>query len=90
MNLFCFRPYKNQLLNILDAAILLIMLLVVNLNNFTFTESTTAGLIYTLLCIPLLPPLGMGFRKLLVYLKMKFQKSDGIGIRYPGINERYH
>ena len=90
MNLFCFRPYKNQLLNILDAAILLILLLVVNLNNFTFTKSTTVGLICTLSIIPLLLLLGMGFKKLLVYLKVKFQKSDGIGIHHPGINERYH
>ena len=90
MNLFCFHPYKNQLLNILDVAILLIMLLVVNLNNFTFTKSATAGLIYTLLLIPLLLLLGVGFKKLLVSLKMKLQKSNGIGIHHSGINERYH
>ena len=86
MSLFCFHPYKNHLLNILDAAILLIMLLVVNLNNFNFSKSTTAGLIYILLFIPLLLLLGIGFQKLLVSLKMKFQKSKDI--HHPGINER--
>ena len=90
MSLFCLRPYKNQLLNILDVAILLIMLLVVNLNNYTFTKSTTAGLIYTLLLIPLLLLLGIGFKKLLVSLRMKFQKPNEIGIHHLGINERYH
>ena len=86
MSHVCFHPYKNHFLNVLDAAILLTMLLVVNLNSFSFSKSTTAGLIYTLLFIPLLLLLGIGFKKLLASLKMRFQKSNGI--RHPGINER--
>ena len=72
------QPYKKHVLNVLDAAILLTMLLVVNLNNFNFSRSTIAGLAYTLLFIPFLLLLGVGFRKLLLSLKMKFQTSDGV------------
>ena len=72
------QPYKKHILNILDTAILLTMLLVINLNNYNFSRSTIAGLIYTLLFIPLLLLLGMRFRKLLLFLKMKILKSNGI------------
>ena len=70
----CFRPYKKHVLNVLDTIILLNMLLVVNLNNFNFTESTTVGLVYTLLFIPLLLLVGLGFAKPLNALKVKWQK----------------
>ena len=77
MNHVCFQPYKKRVLNTLDAAILLIMLLVVNLNNFNFSQPATVGLIYTLLLIPLLTLFGIGFKQLLKSLKAKFWKSNG-------------
>ena len=68
MNHAFFHPYKKHLVNVLDAAILLTMLLIVNLNNFNFTKSVTAGLVYTLLFIPLFLLFGTGFTS----LKTKF------------------
>ena len=52
--------------------ILLTILLIVNLNNFDFSKSTTTGLIYTLLFIPLFLLFGVGFTKLFMSLKLKF------------------
>jgi len=86
MNHICFQPYKKYLLNILDAVILLTMVLVVNLNTHDFSKSATAGLIYTLLFIPLLLLFGISFNKLLVFLKIKFQKFNGTPNQV--INER--
>jgi len=76
MNHVFFQPYKKYLLNALDAAILSTMLLVVNLNNFDFSKSTTAGLIYTLLFIPLLLLFGIGSTKLFMSFKMKFRNLN--------------
>ena len=83
MNHVCFRPYKKQLLNVLDAAVLLTMLLVVNLNNVDFSKSAITGLIYTLLFIPLLLVFGLGFSKLFLSFKAKF-----IAIHNPGTIQR--
>ena len=76
MNHIVLRPYKKHLLNVLDTAILLTILLIVNLNNFDFSKSATTGLIYTLLFIPLFLLFGVGFTKLLVSLKMKFTNTS--------------
>jgi len=73
INHICFWPYKKHVLNVLDTAILLTTLLIVNLNNVDFTESTTSGLIYTLLFIPLLLLFGIGFTKPVRALKMKWK-----------------
>ena len=73
INQLCFRPYKKHVLNVLDTAILLIVLLVVNLNNFDFPEATTVGLVCTLLFIPLLLLLGVGFAKPIEALRVKWQ-----------------
>ena len=73
MNHVLFWPYKKHLLNVLDAAILLTMLLVVNLNNFDFSKTAMTGLTYTLLIIPLLLLFGIGFAKLLIIIKMKIK-----------------
>ena len=73
INQLCFRPYKKHVLNVLDTAILLTVLLVVNLNNFDFPEATTVGLVCTLLFIPLLLLTGVGFAKPIAALKMKWQ-----------------
>ena len=68
MNHICFRPYKNNALNILDTVVLLIMLLIVSLNNFNFSESATIGLFLTLILIPMLLLLIFGFKGLIVKL----------------------
>ena len=70
------QPYKKHVLNVLDAAILLTMLLVVNVDNSDFSKSATAGLIYTLLLIPLILLCGKGFKELLKLLQMKVHTSD--------------
>ena len=76
INHISLQPYKKQMLNVLDAAILLTMLLTVNLNNFDFSEHTTAILIYILLFIPLILLCGIGFRKLLSILYMIYEKFN--------------
>ena len=73
INQLCFRPYKKHIINVLDTAILLTVLLIVNLNNFDFPEATTVGLVCTLLFIPLLLLVGVGLAKPFTALKMKWQ-----------------
>ena len=75
MNHVLLWPYKETLVNVLDTLILLTMVLVVNLNNVDFSESATAGLIYTLLFTPLALLLGIGFSKLVVFLKIKYNTT---------------
>ena len=61
------QPYKNDLLNKLDTAVLLIMLLIVNLNAFDyFSTSAIEGLAITLMFAPLLILFGFTVRKYLV------------------------
>ena len=59
------QPYKNDILNMLDATILLIMLLIVNLNSFTFSTSTTAGITVGLVVAPFLLIFGIKAKKAL-------------------------
>lgn len=68
LNHICFQPYKNNTVNILDTIVLLIMLLIVNLNNFNFSESAKVGLVVTLILLPLLILLTIGFKGLMVKL----------------------
>ena len=75
INYACWWPYKKRMLNVLDVAILFIMLLLtVTLNNTKFSKSTTAGFIYILVFIPVLLLFGMGFKKL---FNLKLQKCHG-------------
>ena len=71
-----FQPYRKRVLNVLDAAILLTTLLVVNLNNPDFSESAITRLIYTLLFIPLILLCGIAFKELLNFLQAKVKKSN--------------
>ena len=59
------QPYKNDTLNMLDTTILLNMLLIVNLNSFSFFTSTTAGVTISLVMAPLLLLFGMKAKKAL-------------------------
>ena len=59
------QPYKNDILNVIDASILLNMLLIVNLNSFTFSTSATAGITVSLVIAPLLLFFGMKIKKIL-------------------------
>ena len=79
MNHIFFWPYKKYLLNVLDAAILLTILLVVNLSNFDFSKPAMTGLTYTFLFIPLFLLFGIGFAKLLIILKMKIRGTPNQG-----------
>ena len=60
-----FQPYKNVTLNMIDTTILLNMLLIVNLNSFSFSTSTTAGIAITLVIAPLLLFIGIKAEKTL-------------------------
>ena len=79
MNHILLWPYKKMVVNVLDAAILLTMLLVVNLNNVDFSETATTALIYTLVFTPLILLFGISFAKLVVYLKMKYNGNSSQG-----------
>ena len=81
INHVSFQPYKKQVLNVLDAAILLTMLLVVNLNNFDYSQPAMAGLIYTLLFIPMTLLFGIGIKK--------FFQTNFHSITNPCTPERY-
>ena len=72
-------PYKNVVVNVLDAAILLAMLLLVNLNNVDFSESATTALTYIILFTPLGLLFGIVFAKLVMYLKMKYNGTFSYG-----------
>ena len=49
-----FQPYQNELLNALDGVMLLIMVLVVNINTFTFLQDATTEVSVILVILPLL------------------------------------
>ena len=60
------QPYKKKLVNGLDGAILLVLVLVVNLNTFTFLSSISSQLSVVLLILPLFLLSLIGIRKLLI------------------------
>ena len=68
MNHICFQSYKNNATNMLDTVVLLIMLLIVSINNFNFSESATVGLVLTLILLPMLLLLTIEFKGLVVKL----------------------
>ena len=68
MNHICFQPYKNNAINMLDTLVLLIMLLIVSINNFNFSESATVGLVLTLILLPMLLLLTIELNGLVVKL----------------------
>ena len=49
-----FQPYQNELLNALDGVMLLVMVLVVNINTFTFLQHATTEISVILVILPLL------------------------------------
>ena len=49
-----FQPYHNELLNALDGVMLLVMVLVVNINTFTFLQDATTEMSVILVVLPLL------------------------------------
>ena len=48
------KPYKSDTLNTLDGIILLTMVLVVNLNSFTFSRNSTVTIVVIMMIFPLL------------------------------------
>ncbi|XP_065899357.1 uncharacterized protein [Dysidea avara] len=63
------RPYKNDILNILDTMILLILLLVVNPSAFSFSQSSVTRIIVTLMLFSLCLVLAFG-----IYVFLKHHK----------------
>ena len=49
-----FQPYQNELLNALDGVMLLVMVLVVNINTFTFLQDATTEISVILVILPFL------------------------------------
>ena len=48
------KPYKTDTLNVLDGIILMTMILVINLNSFTFSRNITVTLVVIMVLFPLL------------------------------------
>ena len=69
------QPYKKKLVNGLDGAILLTLVLVVNLNTFSFLSSVSSELSVVLIIFPLLLLSSIGIRKLIIRCYDKKKKS---------------
>ena len=69
------QPYKKKLVNGLDGAILLILVLVVNLNTFTFLSSISSQLSIVLIIFPLFLLCLIAIRKLLIRCYNKKRKT---------------
>ena len=65
----CIKPYKNETLNVQDGIILLTIVLVSNLNSFTFPTSTTDIIVVILVTFPLLLSCLIYGRKFLSLIK---------------------
>ena len=69
------QPYKKKLVNGLDEAILLTLVLVVNLNTFSFLSSVSSQLSVVLIILPLLLLSLIGIRKLIIRCYNQKKKS---------------
>ena len=69
------QPYKKKLVNGLDEAILLTLVLVVTLNTFSFLSSVSSELSVVLIILPLLLLSSIGIRKLIIRCYNKQKKS---------------
>ena len=69
------QPYKKKLVNGLDGAILLTLVLVVNLNTFSFLSSVSSELSVVLIILPLLLLSSIVIRKLIIRCYNKKKKS---------------
>ena len=80
------QPYKSDILNLIDTILLLNMLLIVNLNFFSFSTLSTSGFIISLVITPLLLLIGMKaknalklgitIKKLTKYLVKKLHQTN--------------
>jgi len=70
------QPYKNDFLNALDGVILLTLVLVVNVNTFTFLSSATPEIISILVVFPLLLFCITGIKTLIIYWRLKRRRPD--------------
>jgi len=50
----CVQPYKSTTLNVIDGVVLLTMVLVINLNAYNFSSSSTVAIVVILVIFPLL------------------------------------
>ena len=64
------RPYKNDMLNILDTVILLMLLLVVNPGSFSFSQSLITGIYVILVLFPLCLVITTGIYMLFKHVKV--------------------
>ena len=75
------QPYKDDTLNVIDAVILLIMVLIVNLSVLRFTTSTTVGFAVSLIIAPLILLFAVAVKKLLLPKIKKFQSNHDVKFR---------
>ena len=61
-----FQPYQNKLLNALDGVMLLVMVLIVNINTFTFLHDATTEISLILVVLPLLLFCAVAVKKIIV------------------------
>ena len=59
------RPYKSEILNLLDGKVLLTIILIINLNSFTFSRSAITAIVVVLVILPL-------FMSCIIYFKIFF------------------
>ena len=69
----CIQPYNSKTLNVIDGVILLTMVLVVNLNTYNFSRSSTIAIIAVLMIFPLLFAT-IAFLKNKIPIKMPYQR----------------
>ena len=81
------KPYKNNILNVLDGEILLTMIFIINLNSFTFSRPTTISLVVLAMAFPLMLS-GFVFVKKHCFSKCK-KMEEHIGLEDVPHSNRY-
>jgi len=65
------QPYQDELLNALDGLILLFMVMVVNINTFSFLHNVSTGLSVFLVVLPIFLFCSTAIRKLVLFCVKK-------------------
>ena len=71
-----FQPYHNELMNALDGVVLLALVLIVNINTFSFLQSVTTEISLILVMFPLFMFCATAVQKI---VHTCFQKKYGVG-----------
>ena len=75
-----FQPYHDELLNALDGVMLLVMVLIVNINTFSFLHNVTTELSLILVILPLFLFCTIAVKKVVYsYIKKKYRIGAAMG-----------